>query len=329
MDNTIIYQGSFTSDETAKLISLRGGVDWIEVFNATKAAAGADIGAGYQFFWQVGMPQGRGFAYSNPAVPIMDQLAAGTGFYYQDTSLAVNTRSAAAVTAISHDNPPRVTSVGHGLITGDIVRLVSTTGALQLDGIDFRVTYRDANTFDLSWMAQVVAANPANASSRFYKISNEGIYVPRQRVITSITQAQQAVVKFSAPHNFTVGQEIRFKIPVVTAVAYGMTEINNLIGTVLAVDLALNTVTVDIDTSGFTAFAFPLTADVAFTPAQCVPVGENTAEANFAGVSPLGDAVENVAEIGMLLQAGKLSPAGENGDVIYWKAGTSFSVDNQ
>lgn len=329
MDNTIILQGRFTSDGTPHFIPLRGGVDWIEVFNSTTAAAGAAVGTGYQFLWQSGMPQGQGFAYSNPAVPIMAQLAAGTGFFFQDRSVITNTRSPNVITNISNANPPRVTSANHGLITGDIVRLVQTVGALQIDGIDFRVTRIDANNFDLTWMSPIVTAAAPGPNARFFKISNEAIFQPRQRIITSITQALQAVVKFAAPHNFTVGQEIRFKVPVVTAVAYGMTQINNLIGTVLAIDLVNNTVTVDIDTTGFTAFAFPLNADVPFTLAQAVPVGENTAEANFFGVDPLGDAVFNDAEIGMLLQAGVLSPAGVNNDVIFWKAGVSFSVDNQ
>lgn len=329
MDNTIILQGRFTSDGTPHFIPLRGGVDWIEVFNSTTAAAGAAVGTGYQFLWQSGMPQGRGFAYSNPAVPIMAQLAVGTGFFFQDQSVITNTRSPNVITNISNANPPRVTSANHGLITGDIVRLVQTTGALQIDGIDFRVTRIDANNFDLTWMSPIVTAAAPGANARFYKISNEAIFQPRQRIITSITQALQAVVKFAAPHNFTVGQEIRFKVPVVTAVAYGMSEINNLIGTVLAVSTVNNTVTVDIDTTGFTAFAFPLTADVPFILAQSVSVGEDTATANFFGVDPLGDAVFNDAEIGMLLQAGVLSPAGVVNDVIFWKAGVSFSVDNQ
>lgn len=326
--NTAIFQGNFVSTGAAEILDLRGSLDWIEVFNQTTAAAGAAVGTGYQFFWQRGMAQGRGFAYSNPAVPVMAQLAAATGFYLLDTSVQTTTISPAVITNISNATPPRVTSANHALVTGDIVRMVSTAGALQLDGIDFRVTRVDANNFDLSWMAPVVTAAAPGANARFYKLSNEAIYQPKQRVITSITQAAQAVITFAAPHNFTVGQEIRLKVPVVTAVAYGMSEANNLIVTVLAVNTANNTVTVDLDTTGFTAFAFPLTADVPFTPAQAVPVGEDTAEANDAGVSVLGDAVFNNAIIGVKLQPGVLSPAGVVNDQIFWRAGVSFSVDN-
>jgi hypothetical protein len=333
MDNTIIMQGNFTGTGSPVFIPLRAGVDWIEVFNSTVASGGPAIGSGFQFSWQEGMPQGQGFAFSNPAAPIMAPLAAGTGFFFQDQSIITNTISPAAITSIVNNggvpNLPRVTSAGHGLLTGDIVRLVNTLGARQLDGIDFRVTNRTANTFDLSWMAPIVAANAPGANARFYKISNESIYQPRQRVITIITQAAQAVVTFAAPHNFTIGQEIRFKIPVKTPVAFGMTQLNNVVATVLAVDIPNNTVTINVDTTGFTAFAFPLTADVAFTPAQAVPVGEDTATANFFGIDPLGDAVFNNAQIGMLLQSGVLSPAGALNDQIFWRAGVSFSVEDE
>lgn len=329
MDNTIIMQGNFISAGTPQFIPLRGGVDWIEVFNSTTASAGAAVGTGFQFFWQAGMPQGGGFAFSNPAVPIMAPLAANTGFFFQDQSIITNTRSTNVITAISNANPPRVSSVAHGLVTGDIVRLVQTIGARQIDGIDFRVTNVTANTFDLTWMAPIVAANAPGANARFYKISNEAIYQPRQRVITKITNAAQAVITFAAPHNFTVGQDIRIKIPRVTAVAFGMVELNNIVATVLAVDTANNTVTINVDTTGFTAFAFALTADTPFTFAQAVPVGEDTATANLLGVDPLGDAVFNSAQIGMLLQTGVLSPAGVVNDQIFWKAGVSFSVEDE
>ena len=37
----------------------------------------------------------------------------------------------------------------------------------------------------------------------------------------------------------------------------------------------------------------------------------------------------NIAERGMKLTAGTGSPAGVDGDVIYWVAGKSFSVTNE
>jgi hypothetical protein len=103
-----------------------------------------------------------------------------------------------------------------------------------------------------------------------------------------------------------------------------MTEMNKLTGTITAV--ATNTVTVDIESSAFTAFAFPATAAVPFTPAVMVPVGE-AAEESY--VNLLDDATTNTGYIGIQLAAGTTSPAGALNDVIYWVAGKSFSVTNE
>ena len=103
---------------------------------------------------------------------------------------------------------------------------------------------------------------------------------------------------------------------------------NNVQATVTAISVANNTITIDVDTTGFTAFAFPLTANVPFTLALAVPVGMDTGAANTAGVDVLADAVYNNAIIGIKLQPGVLSPAGVVSDQICWKAGISFSVDN-
>jgi hypothetical protein len=145
--------------------------------------------------------------------------------------------------------------------------------------------------------------------------------------------ADQALVTLSVTQNYTVGQEIRFIIPTVTAAAFGMTELNGVEATIIAIgdtdsDGATNTIRVAVDVSGFTAFAYPVTADPRTTPAQVVPIGENTAVALQYGQNILADATVNTAYIGILLQAGVTSPAGSEGDVIYWVAGKSFSVDN-
>lgn len=325
--NTAIFQGNFTSTAANVDLNLRGSIDWIEVTNQSIMAAPANNG--FRFWWQRGMAQGSMNRITNPAAPVYD-YSATLGFFLLDTSVQTTSLSPAVITNISNANPPRVTSAGHNLVTGDIVRMVSTVGALQLDGVDFRVTRVDANNFDLSWMAPVVAAAAPGANARFYKLSNEAIYQPKMRVITSITQAAQAVVVFAAPHNFSVGQKVRFKVPSVnnSGVYYGMTEINNVQATVVAISVANNSITVDVDSTGFTAFAFPLSAAVPFTPAEVVPVGEDTGYANSVGADVLGDSVFNNAILGVRLTGGADSPAGANGNQIYWKAGVSFSVNN-
>lgn len=331
-DNTIIQQGRFTGTGANVILNIRSDVDWIRVYNYTALSQGA-ADLAYEFYWQRGMTQGTGIGWVKQGAQALEPvtvgaLAVGNGFTLIDTSVQTVTTGPAVITNISNANPPRVTSAGHGLQTGDIVRLANTAGALQIDGPDFRVTRIDANNFDLSWMSPIATAAAPGATAVFRKISNEAYYIPRMRVITSISQAAQAVVQMAAPHNFTVGQKVSFRIPQVTATAFGMTPLNNVNATVLAVSTANNTITVDVNTTAFPAFVFPLNADLPFTYAQVVPVGEDTAAALAANTNILGDAVVNTAILGMILAGGATGPGGAAADVMYWVAGKSFSVNN-
>lgn len=146
------------------------------------------------------------------------------------------------------------------------------------------------------------------------------MYYPRRLFITAITQATSAVVTFSVTHNLTVGQRIVFGV---VPSMYGMTQISGLRGLITAIDTTNNTVTVDIDSSAFTAFAFPLTA-VAATPhtlPSAVPFGDgpNPASNPLGNQDVLDGATRNTAVRGMYLAAGANSPAGINGDLIYWR----------
>jgi len=110
-----------------------------------------------------------------------------------------------------------------------------------------------------------------------------------------------------------------------------MIEMDGLQGTITAVDTTVtsgNTVTVNIDSSAFTAFAWPLTAAVPFSAAEMVPVGEDTAQALSSAVDILGDATNNTGYIGMKLVGGAGNPGGASSDAMYWVAGKSFSVNN-
>jgi hypothetical protein len=326
-------QGKFTSTGANKILNIRSDVDWINVYNYTAAAqAAADLG--FQYYFQRGMAQGRGIIYAKLGAVANDPITVGEigatlGFYLIDTSVNVPGASVALTSVSAGATPVVATGNTAGLADGDIVRLYNVTGGLQLNGLDFTIDTIIANTsFELAYMAQIVLTG----AGTFRKIPYNPIYYPRARYISNITQAAQAVVKLTVTHGYKVGQVVRFIVPSVagSAVSYGMTEMNNLQGTILAIDLVNNTITVDIDSSGFTAFAFPTTALAAsgFTPAQVVPIGQNTAESLDAGVDILTDATVNEALVGIQLIAGAFSPAGQANDVIYWVAGKSFSISN-
>ena len=323
-------QGSFTSDGTTKILQIRADVDWINVYNTTIAAANQTTAVGVQYYWQRGFPAGSMIKYfkSNAAnATNLTQYITTGGFTLVNNTINVPGASV-ALTSITNATPP-VVATGNtaGLSNGDVVRIFNTTGGQQLGGLDFTIGAIIANTsFTLAFMRAIVAAT----TGTFRRIPYDPYFYPPTRVISKISQATQAIVTFTVTHAYTIGQKIRFVMPTVSTLAYGMTELNGVEATIVNINQAdtngvTNTITIDVDTSSFTAFAWPLTADPVHTPAQVVPVGENTAAAIAAGVNVLGDSEVNQGYIGIALTGGAGSPGGANGEVIYWVAGKSFS----
>ena len=90
-----------------------------------------------------------------------------------------------------------------------------------------------------------------------------GIF-PKMVLIQNITNAQYAVITFVQDHLFLVNEIIGIRV----SRAYGMDQINNMYGKVLAI--TADTVTVDIDSSGFTPFSIPVSV-IGTTPPCAVP----------------------------------------------------------
>lgn len=320
-NGTITQQGSFTADGNVKNIPLRADVDWFEVVNiTTSTAGGADTGV--DFFWRKSFADGTGL--ENIKTNTTDALARAWlttgGFTRIDTSenplAAINTTG----TAISNASPPVAACASTaGIIAGDTIRIVNSVGALQFGGIDFTVGTVNTNT-DMELVYAPTIATSTTFS--FFKVKWQPIFTPRSRYIASISQATQAVVKLTVTHGYSVGQTVVFNV----SSDYGMTQIDGLRGEIVSLPAGTNNIVVDIDTSTFTAFAWPITTDGAFTPAKVVPAGEGTiqvAAGTFAG------SIVNVANLYMSLAAGTHSPAGVTDDVIHWQAGKVLDVNNE
>lgn len=336
--------GSFISAGTSQFLPFPTDIDWLRVQNQTVSYA-AGAGTGAEFFWCRGMAQGLGTIYVKTAATNalqVGQVAANAGFFYQNNTIN-NPGASVVVTAISGAQPPVVTTPSTaGLVANSsVVRIFNTAGALQLGGIDFTVgTIVNNTSFTLAYAQAIVAA----AGPGTYRIIPFNPYFyPNTRTITNIYSPPAApnttIVTLSVTHYYQVGQQIKFVIPTVTAAYFGMTQLNDMYATIINVGQAdangvTNTITVNINSSAFTAFAWPLTINPGFTPPQVVVVGENTAYANnptlsvpqpFAPVNPYLDSTRNGGVVGMLLQAGTLSPAGIATNLITWQAGKCWN----
>ncbi len=327
MDGTIIGQGSFVaqfsganpnpgsaSNQAAMLniIQIPSGADWVKVYNYTKAGANglnsvyfqgtANAFAGVEFYWQRGMANGTGIVKykANGAATVDEDTMVTGGFTIYDPIANQIGALNATITAISTASIPVASNSGsNGLLPGDVVRLINVTSAQELGGIDFTVGYNTltGGTFSLDYMSQLALAGTAGS---WRKINFDPIFYPRHRFISKISKALQAVVTLTVTHGYTVGQEVRVVVPD----AYGMVEINGLAATIVAIDTTPatgNTITLNIDSSAFTTFAFPANAAVPFSPAMIVPIGE-AATAPWQNL--LDDATVNTAFLGMILGAG-------------------------
>jgi len=343
MDNTIIMQGEYRQADVAvdKIITLRSDVDWMKVVNWTQSVStNADCGTHY--YWQRGMADGLGLCYFHPAADTtlgVQACAAGSGFTLIDSS---NTApgAARAITAATNVVAPVVAAANtDGLAVGSIVRMSGVTGALSLGGWDFQVGAITAGV-DFTMAYNMANAAGAAGTAGFYRvIPYDPIFYPRYRYIVNITAAAAAVIHTSVDHGYTVGQTIRVNLP---DASFGMVEINGIEGIVTAV--TAGTITTNINSAGFTAFAFAVPADMPFTIPTVTPVGIDMGTALTGAVDILADATRNTAYIGMRLHVGNLaggalgtlSPAGSNvttgagnGDIMKWCAGKSFSNLNE
>jgi len=243
-----------------------------------------------------------------------------------------------AITNISNATPPVVTVTSTALLkTGDAVLINGAVGAKQLSTIPYTITVINGTTFSLAYMAPIVTAAAPTTAAQLRVIPYQPQFFPRTRVITKMivdpSNSDQSIVTLSVVHQYQPGQKVRLILPRVTSVAYGFPTDVSTECTIVAVgandaDSVTNTVTVDIPFADLMGtFAFPLTANVPFTPAMMIPVGEDTAEARVLGVNDLNDAWINRSIIGMTLGGGASTPGGANGNIMYWQAGKSYLND--
>lgn len=340
-------QNTFVSTGTAQILKIPEGFDWIRTTNQTQILNGGAgtpaASTGLFFEWNYQMAPGTAIeTQENAGQTAVNVLFLSTGGFTPINNTINIPGSSVAITSISGAaTPPVVTQtsalVAGALSNGQVVRLFNVAGAQQLGGLDFTIGAvtpggAGVGTFTLAFMSAIVAAT--TGSYRIIPFDPPYFYPPT-RVISKIRTVvvggvNATQVTMTVTHNFTVGQAIRFLIPTVTPTAFGMPGLNQVQANIIAINTAdangvTNTISVAFDSSSLGTFAWPITINGAFTPAQIVPVGENTAQANLSSVNPFQDAELNIGFTGVSLAAGINGPAGQIGDVITWIAGKSFN----
>jgi|SRR5690348_1654330 hypothetical protein len=391
MDGTILSQGTFiatgtssgatrTDQGNAQIIQIPSNADWLQVFNYTKAGAnGSNVAyfngnnnafIGVEFYWQRGMAPGTGMVKykGNAAATLAEDTFVSGGFTLYDPSgqsgsaAAPLVGPAIATTDTSNATQP-VVSTGNtsGLTVGSVVRLSNNGGAnTSVYGIDMVVSAITVNTnFTLLFASNALATAPGqDGGNGFWRSINvDSPFYPRKRFVTNITQAVNPTVATSVAHGLTPGQAIRFNIPAVSGmVQLNPTSANNYQYATVQTVVDDYSFTIDINTTNFTAFTFPVFTQTPCSYPELHPVGENTASAlvlpgsqvpSVGGIQIpntntgiLADSTVNTLFLGMILGAGGngkalttpiLGPSGTvttaggvtTGDTMYWVAGKS------
>ena len=320
--------GTFTSDGATKNISLPSGYTSFNMINITDLGSTAANTNVMRAQGTSSMPAGYGLynPKTSGAATLALEVSTATGGFTFVSDSATRLNGAAVATSgtdINRANPAVVsTGTTTNLVdTVSVVRMINNTGMLQVSGMDFTVgTIVASTSFQLKYLDNTGFA--ADSTAGFYRIVNaDPRYYPRARYVTAITQAASAVITLSVTHGYTVGQAVR----VYVSSAFGMTEINGLLGNITAINTTTNTITVDIDSSGFTAFAFPTSAIAAggVTFAQVVPVGEaaiNTTSQPYGNL--LDDSTHNVSFTGISVG----TTVQTTGKVYQWFAEKATSI---
>ena len=274
------FSGSFTSDSSVArhdVVLPAGEPDFFRIRNRT--AWGDDAAeTSVEANWWKGMAQDSAQTIDQAVTSgaLSSEAITSAGFRFLDTwNPPVFAALATSGTDITNAEPAVATMADTGVISvGDIVRVTDSTAMLQIAGMDFQVSAVSANTnitLQLDASAFAAAATAGNI-----RLIYPGRFYPRWRYIVpledalGISQAAQAIVCTSVNHDFSVGEKVSFRVPS----AYGMSEVNNVSATVVSIGVmsegasystavsasGYNAFRVDLDTSGYTAFAFPTSA---------------------------------------------------------------------
>ena len=309
-----LFYGTFTSDGNPETISFGTTVTNFNLWNLTQFNSTANPGVLKRAWFIATQPSASYFGVVNTNGAATDQsiYATTNGFTPIDYD-ALPSFASTVIVSVSQANPAVVTSTAHGLLTGDTVVLTSVTAMQQLSGMVFTVTRTGADTFTVPVNSSGFAAAGSGGAVRKIFLNR---FVEREAYITNITAASSAVVTTAINHGYQVGDVVSFRVS--QNGAYGMTQINGLQGAITAVG-SVTTFTVNIDSSGFTAWTWPTSAN-AFVQSHpvVIPVGA-------AGTSPnyLGDATDNAGFKGLILGS---AVCGASSDVIHWTASVGTNL---
>lgn len=328
-----MVQGSFVVSTTLpQAVNINCGFlpSRVEIIDQTQWGVGSSAFLQYAW-WDVNNAGQTNVQYANAATTLFNIQVTSNGIaQYDGHAASPNPYLLGPVVtggALSKANPAQLTSTAHGLQTGDQILIhgpfTAATAMNQLGGMIFTVTVTGANTVTIP-----INTNTANFTATtvttWQKVKVPYAYYPSRASITGITAANPMVVTTSTNHGYTVGQQVRLLVSSV----FGMTQANNIQAKITAVTSTTFTLG-SVDSSAFTAFAWPAVTSLPFTQPEVVPIGAAPTATTFLpnvqyNYDPLDDAADNQLFQGFSIGTNILQTTGTfivaASDLITWTA---------
>jgi hypothetical protein len=197
----------------------------------------------------------------------------------------------------------------------------------QISGMTFTISSVTGSQFTLLGLNSSAFATAAT-SFMVRRVNQFTPVEPSFLYVTAVTQATMPQVTVSQANSAFVGQKIEFQIPA----SFGMVQLNNFNQTqskpvvVTSIVDAYN-FTINIDTTGYTAFALPASSlsPTAALYATVAPAGQATTYNPVTGVTTGYNFTNIPFHTGqfipyMYLPAGVGSPGGQANETIMWQA---------
>lgn len=311
-----IGSGTYTNPATlvTQNIALSDQPDWFFVKDLTnwgKVSGGNYVAANPVYAeWFSNMAAGSFLgegqaANASGAAALFATQGTSGGFTFINTTNPPLFASLAGTTVDKTAFTVLMTNTG-SIAVGDTVRLTNVVGMQQISGYTFGVTAVSANTsITLGYMATAVAAGltiAANGTACTVTKVIPNKYYPKLRRIAFVQQATTPKVYFTEPNLFTIGEIVDFLVPT----PYGMVQLSSLTKasggapTVLTVTNTAteSSITINLNTTGFSAFVFPSSANIftSASPAVCVPAGSGIVPLNGSLNPPASPPGTNLAD---------------------------------
>lgn len=268
--------------------------------------------------------------------------------------LNVTNQALGAVKTINSFTPGTTTvftcSGAHGFNVGDVVRIYNMTTAPEIGGVAMTVTATGGGGTTFTTLLN--SSNSVTSVGKVVKVRAVGapsaaLYYPEYRFIAAVSLANPMVVTTLVQQNYAVGDVVTFNIPS----AYGMQQLNPSSGglpfqaTVSAVNNAVGTQTVtfaNVNSSAFTAFAWPGTGNYPISFPAMIPQGEGNlnqllnivpSPLPYGNQDVLSFAKQNLGFNGVIIGAGDGTNNSSSGGIIdtgsqafEWRAVTSLQT---